>query len=49
MRLVQSALAAMLLHQELLDKLVYFFASHVLALLYEKCSKQHINHKQSLD
>ena len=32
-----------------LDKLVYFFASHVLALLYEKCSKQHINHKQSLD
>lgn len=25
------------------------FASHVLALLYEKCSKQHINHQQSHD
>jgi len=48
MRLVQSALLCSCT-KNFLDKLVYFFASHVLALLYEKCSKQHINHKQSLD
>jgi len=47
--LVHSALAAMLLHQEFSRQTCFLFASHILALLYEKCSKQHMNHKQSLD